>query len=332
MTRQIEPLEWQSTFASNRDCDHQVRCISPGLGSSMRWFQDRGTLGAGDAHKLPGAVSSYISSESFPKGSEGSVSEVTAGQSDSCSIHQQYGGNSFPTADKSLQSPVDVGTIQRDCADRRIYSRVHELGGRRRVQNIEGSNRLEAQPSNIQGNKSEPGSPGSGTVCFPSVDSASTVFQLEARPNGRGNRCLQSTMGEPKRLCESSMVSDRQGSVTSEEPTSSSDPGGFSLEGPTMVPSLAGDAVQLSPAASLVTEPITVRAQHGPDGVFTPNTRVACLQRKFGCGNLSESAKELILSSWRGKNSELMTPISKSGWAGVLNGVVIPFQDPFLML
>ena len=63
--------------------------------------------------KLPGAVSSYISSESILKGSEGSVSEVTAGQSDNCSIQQQYGGNSFPAADKSLQTPVDVGTIQR---------------------------------------------------------------------------------------------------------------------------------------------------------------------------------------------------------------------------
>ena len=32
------------------------------------------------------------------------------------------------------------------------------------------------------------------------------------------------------------------------------------------------------------------------------------------------------------KHPELMTPISKSGWAGVLNEVVIPFQDPSLML
>ena len=99
------------------------------------------------------------------------------------------------------------------------------------------------------------------------------------------------------------MVSDRQGSVTSEEPTSSSDPAGSSLEGPTMVPSLAGDAVQLSSAASSVTEPIAVRAQHGPDGVFTPTSHVACLQHKFECGNLSESAKELISSSWRSKTS-----------------------------
>ena len=48
----------------------------------------------------------------------------------------------------NLQSPVDVGTIQRHCADRRLYSGVHELCGKRRVQNLEGSNRLEAHPSN----------------------------------------------------------------------------------------------------------------------------------------------------------------------------------------
>ena len=97
------------------------------------------------------------------------------------------------------------------------------------VQDLEGSNRLEAQPSIIQSNRSEPGSFGSGPVCFPSVDSTSSVFQLETRPNGRGNRCLQPTVGEPEWLCESSMVPDRQGSVTSEEPTSSSDPGGSGL-------------------------------------------------------------------------------------------------------
>ena len=65
----------------------------------------------------------------------------------------------------------------------------------------------------------------------------------------------------------------------------------------------AGDVVQLSAAASLVTEPIAVRAQRGPDGFSTPTSCVACLRQKFGCGNLSESAKELILSSWRGKTS-----------------------------
>ena len=212
-------------------------------------------------------------------------------------------GDQFPPADKSLQSPVDVGTIQGYCADWRTYSRVHELCGGHRVQDLEGSNRLEAQSSIIQSNRSEPGSPGSGPVCFPSVDSTSSVFQLETRPNGSGNRCLQPTVGEPKRLCKSSMVPDRQGSVTSEEPTGSSDPGGSGLEGPTLISSFAEDVIKLSAAASSVTEPIAVRAQHGPDGFSTPTSSVACLRQKFGCGNLSESAKEIILSSWRGKTS-----------------------------
>ena len=192
-----------STLASNRDYKHQVRCISPGLGSSVQWHQDRGTMEscrAADAHKLPGSVSSYISCESAPEGSEGSVSANAVGQPDRCSIHQQHEGN--PSSDHG------------------IHSRVHELCGGHRVQDLEGSNRLEAQSSNIQSNRSEPGSPESGPVCFPSVDSTSSVFWLEIRSNGRGNRCLQPTVGEPKRLCESSTVPDRQGSVTNEEPTS----------------------------------------------------------------------------------------------------------------
>ena len=98
------------------------------------------------------------------------------------------------------------------------------------------------------------------------------------------------------------MVSGRQGSLTSEEPTSSGDPCGSSLEGPTVVPSSTGDAVQLPSTTSTFTEPMA-GAQHGPDELSTPTSRVAYLRQKFGCGNLSESAKELLLTSWRSKTS-----------------------------
>ena len=119
-----EELAWwqdKSSHWNGKALLHQTETVTirsdasfQGWGAVCDGTRTGGTLEscrAGDAHKLPGAVSSYISSESIPKGLEGSVSEVTAGQSDSCSIHQQYGGNSFPTADKSLQSPVDVSTI-----------------------------------------------------------------------------------------------------------------------------------------------------------------------------------------------------------------------------
>ncbi len=48
----------------------------------------------------------------------------------------------------------------------------------------------------------------------------------------------------------------------------------------------------------LLAATLAVKTQMG----FTPTSRVAYLQQKFGCGNLSESAKEL-LTSWRSKTS-----------------------------
>ena len=119
---------------------------------------------AGDAHKLPRTVGSHIGSENIHERPNGSVSAVTAGQSDSCSIHQQHGGHGFLPADKSLQSPVDVGSIQGYCTECRVHSRDHELCGRHRVQDPEGSDRLEAPFPGIQNNKPEFRAPGGGPV------------------------------------------------------------------------------------------------------------------------------------------------------------------------
>ena len=99
-----------------------------------------------------------------------------------------------------------------------------------------------------------------------------------------------------------------------------------------MVSSLTGNVVQLSVAASSVTEPIAVRAQHGPDGFSTPSSRMVCLRQKSGCETFQCQLRSLSSHPGGVKHLELMTPTSKSSWAGVLNGVVIPFHDPFLML
>ena len=143
---------------------------------------------------------------------------------------------------------------------------------------------------------------------------------------------MPSAMGGPEELCKSPMVSDWQGSITSEEPTSSTHPCGSTLEGPTMVPSFTGDAVQLSTSTSPFTKPMSVGAQHGSDRLSTPTNRVAHLWQKLGCGNFKSQLRSSSLHPGEAKYLEPMTSISKSGWAGVLNRVVIPFQDPFLML
>ena len=117
---------------------------------------------------------------------------------------------------------------------------------------------------------------------------------------------------------------DRQSSLSGEGSTGSGDPGGSSMEGPTLVSRPTGNALQLSSAASSSAKPVPADLQCRSDGPSTPTSRLACLRQKFGSGNLSETAKEP-------KHLEPMTPTLRSGWAGVLNRMWIPFQDPFQM-
>ena len=111
-------------------------------------------------------------------------------------------------------------------------------------------------------------------------------------------------MGTAERLCEPSMVSDLQGSHTSEEPPGSDNSHSSSMEGPTLVPCSAGDALRLPSTATPLTEFIPAGVRHDTDGPITSTGRMAYLREKFGRNNLSEPAKELLLSSWRSKTSQ----------------------------
>ena len=200
-----------------------------------------------------------------------------------------------------------MGTIQGYCADCRIYSRVHELCGGHRVQDLEGSNRLEAQSSIIQGNRSE-----LEVDMFASRLSIQLprVFSWRPDPMAVATDAFNQQCGNLKGYANPpwcligrilSQVENQQVLVA---PVWKGQPWY-----PVLLGMLYNYLWQLPRSPSLPG--IAVRAQRGPDGFSIPNSRVACLQQKFGCGNLSESAKELILSSWRGKNLEPMTPTSK---------------------
>jgi len=132
---------------------------------------------------------------------------------------------------------------------------------------------------------------------------ATSLLQLEAGPSSRGNGCLQPVLGTVQEICESSLVSDRQGSITSEKPTSSDNSGSPSMEGPTMVPSPAGNAVRFPTATTSGVSHNPENIQSEPDGPSIPTSHLACLRQKFSGGNLSEAAKDLFLASWRGKTS-----------------------------
>ena len=136
------------------------------------------------------------------------------------------------------------------------------------------------------------------------VHSASTLLQLETGPIGGGNRCLQPAMGTAEGLCEPSMVPNFQGSHTSEEPPGSDNSHSSSMEGSTLVPCSAGDAIRLPSTVTPLTKPVPADVRHESDGPITVTSRMSYLRQKFGRNDLSESAKELLLASWRSKTSQ----------------------------
>ena len=297
-------MEWQGSAVQAIDNYHHIRCISPGLGSSLQWYQNRGPmepLGAGNAHKLPRVTGSNSSSKDLSEGSDRAVSTVTAGQSNSCSLHQQHGRYSVPPTDRSSQSPLDVGLIQQHSSDCRVHSRSSESCSRYRVQVHDGHDRLEASSQVAPRDQPEVGIPRGEPVCISPVHTTTSLLQLETRPNSRGDRCVHPAMGEVQRLCKPPMVPDRKSPVASAATTSPSNLSGSGMEGPALVSNSAGNAVRLSTTTSSHTEPVSADIQCESNGSPAPTGRLACLREKFRCRGLSEAAKELLLASWRSK-------------------------------
>ena len=198
-------MEWQSSAVQATNHDHHLRCISSGLESSLQWHQDRGSLeplGARNAHKLPRITGSNPGSKNLSEGPDREISVITVGKSNICSIYQQHGGYSIPLTDRSGQSPLDVGPVQRHCTDCGVHTRGSKCYSRCRVQVYDGQDRLEASPQVVPRDQPEVGTPGSVPVCISPVHSTTSLLQLEARSPGRGNRCIHPAVGEVQRLCE----------------------------------------------------------------------------------------------------------------------------------
>ena len=76
------------------------------------------------------------------------------------------------------------------------------------------------------------------------------ILQLETGPTSESHRCFQPTVGSTEGICESSVVPSGQSPFTGEEPASSSNSGGSSVEGAIVVSSPTGNAVRLPETTS----------------------------------------------------------------------------------
>ena len=184
------------------------------------------------------------------------------------------------------------------------YSRGDQSGGRCRVHSDRGSPGLEAVTESFSEDQCHLGSSGGGSVCITPVLSAGPVLQLEAGSNGGSNRCFSTGLGPPEGLCQPSLVFDRESSQTSESPAGSGDSSGPSVEGSVMVSSSSGDALGLSSVDSSLSGSISHDLQLSGNEFSAPASRMAYLWEKFASQNLSGTARDLLLASWRTKSNK----------------------------
>ena len=297
-----DSLEWSNLAETSSAVGDSVRCLPDRVGGCLQGSLGRGSMvsrGTEDAHQLLGTDCSHASSASFCQGSLRSVNSVAVRQSNSCGLHQPTGWHSIPASGTVGESSVALGSSAGHYPVGSTYSRGDQSGGRCRVQSDRGSPGLEAVTESFSEDQCYLGSSGGGSVCITPVLSAGPVLQLEAGFNGRSNRCFSTGLGPPEGLCQPSLVFDRESSQTSEIPAGSGDSSGPSVEGSVMVSSSSGDALGLSSVDSSLSGSISHDLQLSGNEFSAPASHMAYLQEKFASQNLSGTARDLLLASWR---------------------------------
>ena len=302
-----DPMEWENYHSEISADSDPVRCFPLRMGSSVQ----RGEHGrlmdptrTTTPHQLPRIVGSRLGLEIISKGSAASGSSATVGQLHSCGIHQQPGGNHFPSTHSSGENTVVVGPGEGHHTHSPTHPRCVQHCSRLRVQDGEGQVRLDVGSSSVPQDQRSPGTSRDRLIRFTADLPAATVFQLEARPPSSSSGCLSTGLESVERVCQPPMVlggtSTEQGGI----PTGSGNSGSPSVESPDMVSCPTQDVERL-PSPSLSSggsnaEGGTTEAVGG----HPTTSRLACLRAKFRDSCLSSEASNLMLASWRSKSSQ----------------------------
>ena len=302
-----DTVEWSNLAETSPADGDSVRCLPDRVGGCLQGSSDRGSMvsrGTEDAHQLLRTDRSNASSAGFCQESTRSVNSIAAGQPNSCGLYQPPGWHCIPATSAVGKSTMALGSSAGHNAVSPTYSRGDQSSGRCRVQSNRGSPRLEAVTISFSENQCHMGSTGGGSVCVTPVLSAEPVLQLEARSASRSNRCFSTGLGPSEGLCQPPLVSDRESSQASESPTGSGGSSGPSVDGSAMVSSSSGDALGLSSVDTSLAGSFSHDLQLSGNEFSAPASRMAYLREKFAHQNLSGTARDLLLASWRTKSNK----------------------------
>ena len=249
-------------------------------------------------------TAAILAVRAFCQGSIRNIDSLTVRQSDSRGLCQSSRWHSVAAASETGKDSLAVGSSARHYAVCPAHSRGEQSSGRCGVQGDSRSPGLEAICGSFPEDQCCLGSPGSRSICHTPLHSTRSVLQLETGSSSGSNQCFSAGLGASEGVCQPSLVPDGESSQTGESSTSSSDPGGPSLERSTMVSSSSGDAVGFSSVDPLVQRPFSDDLRVSDHEFSAPASRMAYLREKFAGQNLSNTARDLLLASWRSKSNK----------------------------
>ena len=309
-------LEWSGYRSPTSRHHHGDGCLQDRLGSHLQRNKNWGILvtpGATSSYQLLGTSGGGVCSEIIHEGAVQHSRPSTNGQPDSRCLCQQDGWDPLLGVDASGLPVVAVVSPQRDNTLSRVPAWCPEHCGRRGITISSNLSRVEAQCQCVSVCSENPRSLHSRLVRHPPQSPVAQVCELETRSFCHDDRCLQSQLAGPPRLCLPTICS--VGEVYPEDTHGrehcSAD--SFSLAGSGMVSSPTGVGGGASSPANQVMEPIDrpLRRHSSPDKPReAPVSCVESVRERYTSAGLSQQTADLLVAGWsQGTNTAY-----ESGW------------------
>ena len=301
-------MEWESNPGPQPQHGNRDRCLKKGMGSLLSRCPDRRLLecaGGEVAHKLLGNAGSILCNQSLCEGEAASFDSAAYRQHVSSGPCQSDGRNKVPITCVSSDRSLVVVPTEAHHHYSAAHSRAGECHSRLLVKTPEGQDGLGVGAQHFQMCEPSSWSPSGRSFCNSVFKAASSFLQLEARPRGRGYRCLCTELVQIPGFCAPSVVPDFTGSSESPFRPSISGADHSSLVHTGVVLYLDGVTSGLShptsPGSRCDSSISQLRLPNS--GGTSPVGRLEGLRQRFREKKISDQAVDLILSSWRDKTN-----------------------------
>lgn len=306
LVAQLPPsVEWQSNAYSISGPGDHIRCIPDGMGGSLQYDGDWGSLDPGRAtipYKLPGTVGGLPGPQVICQEYERSPYPDETGQHNSPVVHSPPGRHTHRQAVQFSGHNVALGPGKRSGPNSMPCSGGGKCGGGLSLQGVQRQDRVDVVSSSVQEDLSTPEFlPISRPICLPAESSADQICSMEARPRSDGNRCLLPELEDRERLCISALLDLGRDAPKDQERRSDVVGSSSNLVSPAMVSfagATGGSTASPSPSVKRSSSAASLRSATPVVGE-SPPSGLDSLRRRYVAEGFSEEVSEVLSQSCR---------------------------------